>query len=232
MSTENLDLWTYYSENRPKRFMDFLDKLNVKLGPNEHRDPVAKIIVDPQKFIDYALTHKDTCQEKWFHPRDFLSSGTNIEMALPLETGRHKGNSSEFNWGLYENTNEEVKSLIGHDMLERAGYIPETVLARLIIYLPGHGIPWHRDTLDSWSSKFAHLNPNWKTNMSDLGEIQRRLIMVTDWHWGHMLQLNNAVLSHWSSGDVYNIPLGEWHLSTNQGIMPKITIAMSGVVKA
>jgi hypothetical protein len=53
--------------------------------------------------------------------------------------------------------------------------------------------------------------------------------MVSTWHWGQMLQLDNEVKTHWASGDVYDIPIGQWHCSANQGIMPKITVSLTGV---
>jgi hypothetical protein len=227
----NLDPWTYHTERRHEEFSNFVNQLGVTCSKPDRRKPVAHISVDADKFWDYVIHHQDSCQQKWFHPRDFLPEKTNYEMRLPTTVGRHQGNTMEYNWGLYGNTNEEIKQLIGIENLKNAGFFPETVLARLIVYMPGHGVPWHRDSLDGWNEKFAHLNPKVDSRSCDLGTVQRRLLMVSDWHWGHVLQLNNSVLTHWSSGDVYNIPLGEWHLSANQGIMPKITISLTGVIK-
>lgn len=227
----NLDPWTYYTERRHEEFNNFMEKLGINCGKPDHRGPVAHVDINADKFWDYVVHNQSSCQKKWFHPRDFLPASSNYEMGLPLTVGRHQGNTMEYNWGLYGNTNEEVKQLIGVENLERAGFIPDTVLARLIVYMPGHGIPWHRDTLDGWSEKFKHLNPKVDLGHCDLGIIQRRLLMVSAWHWGHMLQLNNTVVGNWQSGDVFVIPLKEWHLSTNQGIVPKMTISLTGVVK-
>lgn len=231
----NLDPWIYHAEQRGHDFAGFLDQLGVECttsGKNIPIEPVGNIKVNLDKFWEYILNNRSSCQEKWFHPRDFLSDSTNYEMQLPNTVGRHQGNTTEYNWGLYHNTNEEVKELIGIENLERAGFIPDTVLSRLIVYMPGHGIPWHRDTLDGWSEKFAHLNPVADRGHCDLGPVRRHLLTVSTWHWGHMLQVGNSVLTHWSSGNVYNIPLGEWHLGANQGILPKITVSLTGVIKS
>lgn len=234
-SLSNLDPWTYHAEQRGNDFARFMDQLGVA-KPTTNRniptDPVANITVDPAAFWNYVVSNQSSCQKKWFHPRSFLSDSTNYEMRLPSTVGRHQGNTTEYNWGLNDNTNEEVKQLIGIENLESAGFVPSTVLSRLIVYMPGHGIPWHRDSLDGWRKKFAHLNPAAGQEHCDLGPVRRHLLTVSAWHWGHMLQVGNSVLTHWSSGDVYDIPLGKWHLSANQGILPKMTVSLTGVIKS
>lgn len=225
-----ITVWDFYNTKADSTFQSFMEELGVTVGPNEPVSPSANIKVDSTKFVEYIKLNKDTCQQKWFHPRDFLSKSTNFEMSLPMSVGRSEGNTTEYNWGLYENTNSEIKDLIGYDNLLAAGFLPDTVLVRLLVYLPGHGIPWHRDTLDGWSEKFKQLNPDVKSGICDLGPIKRSLIMLEDWHWGHMVQLGNSIISHWGAGDVFDIPLGKWHLSTNSGIVPKLSISASGVV--
>jgi len=216
----NLDPWTYFGQRRAENFLNFAHAHGAT-------DPVVmpgynNVEIFPDKFVEFILTHRDSCQQKWFHPRDILSQETNVEMALPLEVGLHQGNTFEFNWGLYNNTSEKIKDLIGIQNLQKIGYDPDTLICRLIVYMPGHGIPWHRDTMDAWRKKFTHLDP---------GSVQRKLLMVTDWHWGQMLQLDNQVYTHWASGDVYNIPIGQWHCSANQGVKPKITVSLTGSIK-
>lgn len=208
----NLDPWTYYKEQRGQYYVDFANRCGATLPPQtEYAD----------KFIEYILQNEESCQKKWFHPRDILSAESNHEMGLPVTVGRHQGNTFEYNWGLHGNTNEDIKNLIGIPNLLEMGYDPLTVLCRLIVYMPGHGIPWHRDTLDGWRQRFPEHH----------GKIvKRKLLMVSDWHWGHIFQLGNSVISQWSSGNVYDIPLGEWHLSSNSGVMPKISVSITGSV--
>jgi hypothetical protein len=217
----NLDPWTYYTRKVPNEFLEFALNSGApdpRTSLQSHNKTVEVQVAD---FVDYILANEATCQKKWFHPRDILSAESNIEMALPLTVGMHQGNTFEYNWGLYENTNQEVKELIGENNLVKMGYDPDTVLARLIVYMPGHGIPLHRDTMDGWKGKFPqHRDKN----------VQRQLLMVTDWHWGHILQVDNTVTTHWASGDVFEIPTNHWHLSSNQGVVPKITVSLTGVI--
>lgn len=208
----NLDPWVYYTEQRSQRYVDFAVANGATL-------PNSSNYAD--QFIEYILKNEETCQKKWFHPRDILSEESNREMALPLEVGLHQGNTFEYNWGLYGSTNEDIKNLIGFPKLFEMGYDPLTVLARLIVYMPGHGIPWHRDTMDGWRQRF----PEHHSKI-----VKRKLLMVSDWHWGQMLQLDNEIKTHWSAGDVYDIPLGQWHLSANQGVVPKITVSLTGTL--
>ena len=232
MENKNLDIWEYYGENRNLEFMEWMNSNNVTTGPNIPRTPIVNVDVNCQKFIEYALANKETCQIKSYEPRPSMRDVSNFEIGLALNIGRHSGNTLEFNWGMFGNTNEEIKNLINQDQLVKIGYIPDTVSARLLIYLPGHGIPWHRDLLDSWDLKFKHLNFDISTFRCDLGEVRRRVLMVSDWHWGHMLQLNNSVITHWNSGDVYDIPIGEWHLGINAGVMPKVSISLTGAINS
>lgn len=225
----NLDPWTYSREQRPLDFLNFAAANGATIPTCQPRGDVINVDFLIESFYDYIIDNEEICQKKWFHPRDILSPESNVEMALPLQVGLHQGNTFEYNWGLYGDSSEQIKKLIGHDNLTKMGLITKTVLARLIIYMPGHGIPWHRDTMDGWMNKFTHLNPDNKNKTCDLGPVKRKLLMVSSWHWGQMLQLDNEVKTHWASGDVYDIPIGQWHCSANQGVLPKITVSLTGV---
>ena len=54
--------------------------------------------------------------------------------------------------------------------------------------------------------------------------------MITDWHWGHMLQMANSFYPRWKSGDLYEIPMMTYHLSTNAGMSLKLTMSLSGAM--
>ena len=217
----NLDPWTYYENDKGREYLEFAFKHNAPAPVSRVQHVQSHIDIDKFKFIEYILKNKSTCQEKWFHPRDILSPESNIEMAFPMTVGLHQGNTYEYNWGLYGETREHLLELIGVDNLSTMGYIPETVYPRLIVYMPGHGIPWHRDTMDAWKNKFPELVD--KT-------VARQLLMVSDWHWGQILQIDNDIISHWCSGDVFMIPVKHWHLSSNQGVTPKITVSLTGLL--
>ena len=211
--------WEYYSKHND--YLQFaLDNGAPKPTPFPQVSR-AKVDIDPQSFIDYIVANEHSCQQKWFHPRDFLSEEANIEMAFPVTVGLHQGNTFEYNWGLYDNTSNEILELIGEEALTAIGYELGTVFARLIVYMPGHGIPWHRDTMDGWKEKY----PQYANRI-----VERNLLMVSEWHWGQLLQIDNNVFTHWNSGDVYVIPTKHWHLSANQGVVPKITVSLTGVL--
>lgn len=218
----NLDPWTYYRHNKVDKYLNFALQHGAPapllIAQNTH----CHVDIDSELFVEYILANRTTCQEKWFHARDILSAESNVEMALPMTVGLHQGNTYEYNWGLHGDTRNELLALIGQENLSAMGFIPDTVYPRLIVYMPGHGIPWHRDTMDAWRNRFPHLAD--KT-------VARQLLMVSDWHWGQILQIDNDVVAHWSSGDVFMIPLKHWHLSANQGLMPKITVSLTGLLK-
>jgi hypothetical protein len=50
------------------------------------------------------------------------------------------------------------------------------------------------------------------------------------WHWGHMLQMANSFYPRWKSGDLYEIPMMTYHLSTNAGMSLKLTMSLSGAM--
>ena len=52
--------------------------------------------------------------------------------------------------------------------------------------------------------------------------------MITDWHWGHVIQMENSYWPNYKSGDVFDLPLGVPHCSTNMGVRLKLTCSISG----
>ena len=54
---------------------------------------------------------------------------------------------------------------------------------------------------------------------------------VSDWDWGHVLQIHDNIISNWTAGDTYVIPPDVFHTSANFGIAPKYTLTITGVKK-
>ena len=52
--------------------------------------------------------------------------------------------------------------------------------------------------------------------------------MLEDWDWGHFLQVHDNIISHWTPGDVIEIPNEVFHLSANFGIETKLTLTVTG----
>ena len=66
--------------------------------------------------------------------------------------------------------------------------------------------------------------------MCDPGPIKRYLVMITDWHWGHVLQFQNSYFPRWKKGEVYDLPIPQLHCSANMGMRLKLTCSISGAM--
>ena len=131
-----------------------------------------------------------------------------------------------------DNFNFDIKELLGTRKVweDKIGIDYDTALIRLMAYLPGQILPWHHDNLGNWCRNNKHINPDIDEQMCDLGPIRRYLVMVTDWHWGHVIQFQNSYYPRWKSGEVYNLPIPLPHCSANIGIRLKLTCSISGAV--
>ena len=53
---------------------------------------------------------------------------------------------------------------------------------------------------------------------------------VTDWDNGHMFQISETVLTNYKAGDIYQIPFGIGHCSSNAGYVPQYTVSLTGII--
>jgi hypothetical protein len=83
---------------------------------------------------------------------------------------------------------------------------------------PGQILPWHEDRF----FMLRRLNPD------DPRPIWRFLMFLEDWKMGHILQVNNSILTHWKQGDVYVWQPGTPHVSANVGLETKWTCNITG----
>jgi hypothetical protein len=74
----------------------------------------------------------------------------------------------------------------------------------------GHNVVWHSD---GYATFIKRVNPP----AEDHVKISRTAIMVTDWTYGHVVQIGNDVLSHWSRGDSFTWTGDTWHGAANFG---------------
>jgi hypothetical protein len=131
------------------------------------------------------------------------------------------------NWGytpeatrkyhLYDNIPDKF-----NDIAELTGLQDFTVA--LMKQPAGATNPWHYD---------SHFALGQKHNLTEeelVTSTRRYLIMLEDWHWGHFIQIGNNVLSQWKAGDIFTWPFGMWHTSANAGIVPKLTMQVTGIV--
>jgi len=86
---------------------------------------------------------------------------------------------------------------------------------------PGQFLPWHQDTYIRFRKEF---------NVPDDVKVTRYSLMLEDWHWGHYFLAGNSILHQWKQGDFIQMPLTMHHVTCNAGIVPKLTMTITGTV--
>jgi hypothetical protein len=135
--------------------------------------------------------------------------------ALMASIGYDKDNTSQFK--TYSDAYPEIFGpiLAACDLANPVG--------SLLHQKPGSIVPWHYDTLAFYIRKFDIENPK---------SVRRYLIFLEDWVWGHYLLIGNSVVHQWHAGDVISWPYRMRHLSANAGLTPKLTLQVTGQIKA
>ena len=176
------------------------------------------------------MENQDTCQKKYYERRPYHNGHSELTANMPMKCGYNARNTIEYNWGLYGDSNTKVKDLLGSRQVweDVIGIDYDTALIRLLAYLPGQILPWHHDNLGNWCRNNKDLNPDIDEQMCDLGPIKRYLVMITDWHWGHIIQFQNSYFPKHKSGDIFDLPIPQPHCSANIGIKLKLTCSISG----
>ena len=181
---------------------------------------VCDIDIISNDWIDFTCSHFDLAQHKVEQPREHYDKEANWLATCNQIMGRNSGNTQELNFGLNSNTNDLLCDMLGNDNIKKMGLQREGLLLRLIVNTPGHGIAWHEDGASSYRKKFPHL----------VGDIKRLWFPVIDWKDGHVFQIGSEVLSKWKSGNVWHIPWGVPHGSSNFGYTIKYTCSVTGVI--
>ena len=193
-------------------FKKYLKDRNIDLSSHIEVNKLCTLEIDPSNFESYANTHRDEATIKSWHPRPFLSASGNEQAINANWIGYNKNNTTESNWGLDNKQNEQLHNF------EALGLDKEKTLVRLLEYLPGQCLPLHSDGLEGFKNLYGVDNPT------------RFFVAVSDWDWGHVLQVHDNMVSNWTAGDTYIIPDGVFHASANFGIAPKYTLTITGVV--
>jgi len=181
---------------------------------------VCDIDIISNDWINFTCSHFDLAQHKIEQPREHYDKEANWLATCNQIMGRNSGNTQELNFGLNSNTNDLLCDMLGNDNIKKMGLQREGLLLRLIVNTPGHGIAWHEDGASSYRKKFPHL----------VGDIKRLWFPVIDWKDGHVFQIGSEVLSKWKSGNVWHIPWGVPHGSSNFGYTIKYTCSVTGVI--
>jgi len=208
-----------------KKMQDHFDALE----PIEVK-PLSKLDIDPQQWIDFTVENFHNAKQEWEIPKDHYPSHAKEWASINNSLGRNKHNTFELNYGMLGDTNERLKELLGKDNMIKLNVDPSTVLIRLLVKLPGHGVAWHQDDAASYRKKFPHLNIDADTKRNSQGQLKRLWWSADDWHDGHAFQISKTVLTNWKAGEVYHIPWGYGHASTNFGYCPQYTVSFTGLV--
>jgi len=185
-------------------------------------EPINQISIDTKEWIQFTIDNFDLAQQKWECPKDHYTNDSNRWAEINNRVGRNKDNTFELNYGMNGDTNEKLKGLLGNQNIDKLGVEPDSVLMRLIVKLPGHGIAWHKDDASSYAKKFG---------VADLKKLKRLWFSIADWKDGHVFQISKTVLTHWKKGTVYEIPFGIGHASSNFGYCPQYTVSFTGISK-
>lgn len=203
-------------------YTNYLGEKGVDL--NEHLEIShleGKIDIDPEPFNDFIDEFRDEALTKWYAPRPFYNFDSMREAVFLNNMGYNEHNTFEYNWGINQKHNRILKDLIGDANFDRMTLDRETAGVRLLVYYPGHGIPLHTDSFNSFRA----------TNglKEGEGDIMRYFVAVSPWDWGHFLQVHDNMIHHWEPGYTLQIPDGVFHTSANFGIQPKITLTVTGI---
>lgn len=205
---------------------DHFDKLE-----NYQPKEICTLDINENDWLDFSINNFDLAEQNYES-----ASGHQTEFARKLaETnvllGRNQYNSFEINYGIMGNLNYQMIEMLGMDNLNKLNFIPKYTLVRLLIKFPGQGVAWHTDTCQQYQKKFPDLKINQNTFQSDKGKIVRYWFSVTDWCRGHMFQISNTILWNYKKGQVFQIPFGQGHASSNAGLQPQFSVALTGIVK-
>lgn len=200
---------TYFKKYLEEHDVDLKKHFDLKLHCN--------LQLDPKDFLKFADANRHDAIVKWYHPRPFLTPESNQQMVNANWLGYNEHNTTETNWGLDPKHNSMLKELIGLDNFAKLRLDPKTTLVRLLEYKPGQILPLHSDGMEGFKRIYGKQNPT------------RFFVAVSDWDWGHVLQVHDNMVYNWKSGDTYIIPNDIFHTSANFGIAPKYTLTITGV---
>lgn len=113
----------------------------------------------------------------------------------------------------YQETPDCIKKILDQTGLTNAS-------VGIIRLKPGNIIPWHYD---------SYIYYNETNQNSGKKNPERHIIFPESWHWGHIYQIGNNVISNWKGGDRYSWPNLRYHLAANVGIKDFIMLAVTGV---
>lgn len=207
--------------NKTDYYQKYLDDKGVSLDNHfEISHLEGKIDLDPSPYYAFAEKYKNECLTKWYGPRPFYNFDSMREAVFLNHLGYCEQNTFEYNYGIDENHNAELKEMFGDESFDALNIDRETAGLRLLVYYPGNGIPLHTDSFNAYRTKNGLKDGE--------GDVRRYFVAVSPWDWGHFLQVHDNMVHHWEPGYTLEIPDGIFHTSANFGIAPKLTLTVTG----
>lgn len=200
-------------------FKELLKEHEVDLTQSIEVSKLCTLDIDHDAIVNFAERTRSKATRKWYHPRPFLDDHSNRQMINANWIGYNEHNTQETNWGLEPTHNDELNDLVGVENFKKLEIDPENVLVRLLEYKPGNMLPLHSDGMEGFRRLYGKENP------------RRFFVAVSNWDWGHVLQVHDNIISHWKTGDAWEIKPGVFHCSANFGITNKYTLTITGVSK-
>ena len=157
-----------------------------------------------------SWNYSDHCM--W--PRETNIKDSQGDIAPFYDTGYYSPENTQLWQTKLNETQLDVKDLIQQ--------VP--VLDHVVTFIkldPAHTLPWHRDAC-------YLLKQNRPEGEEQKLKPIRYLIFLQDWKLGHFVQLETQVVTHWKAGDCWYFCNDTYHLGTNAGLEPFITMQVSG----
>ena len=192
---------------------------------------VAKLDIDPEAWIKFSVDNFDLAHPTHEVPKPHYDEFSNKMANLNVEMGMNINNSFALLYGVDLETNQKMIEMFGESNRKLLNLRPDYLFLKLIVKMPGHSSAWHVDDLGRYTERFKdELQIDKDTQMCQHGQIVRSWFPVTDWDNGHTFQISKSIITNWQAGDVYNIPFGMGHCSSNAGYVPQLTVSLTGIV--
>lgn len=202
-----------YTYNR--YFQDYLDQKGVDLTQHIELRQFT-VDIDHKRILDWAEENVANATVKDYKPRPFVPEDSLRQSVMTQYLGYNEHNTTEINWGIEPEDDQALKVMVGSKFFEAVNLEESTSLVRLLRYDPGQGIPIHTDSYNGFKVRFGE------------GDVRRFFVAISEWSWGHFLQVHDNMFHHWIPGDCIEIPNEVFHLSANFGILPKYTLTVTG----
>ena len=190
---------------------------------------IQTIDINEKEWLQFCIDYFDLAEHNWEVSKPHYSNDSKDLTDVNISLGRNKFNSYELNWGKLGDTNPILINMIGEKNLKILNLHPDYILVRLLIKLPGQGVPWHVDDAGSFLKLFPNLKVKNFPNTQH-GRIVRYWFPVTDWDDGHMFQISKTILWNYKKGQVFDIPIGQGHASANAGLTPQYSVSLTGII--